>query len=293
MPDTSDLAELSFPIVDGRWHGEAERLQDLEAQVMINRPLASWAYYEAGRDLEQIRTKRGYIPSWLYPQGDRRLAYMMMRALALPPVPTLDVRDMGRGAPPMKAAPQQLGDATRATADRNARQAEADAARRQAARGAAIAQADAVAREKDRRFQDLRRQQYMLDEAHEQKLRNNRAATLRADYERQAANQVANALLLAKQDAVRREIAAEEERRTRESQEAEAIEAQRQEDERLAWQQYERDRHAEHIRFQAAAEAANAAAAEAAKRKAEAEAAEATRLQEQNRLAALAEKRTG
>ena len=88
MPDSSDLYELSYPMVDLRWHGEADRLRDLQTQVMANKQLAAWAYYEAGRDLELVRTQPGYTPRWLYPLGDKRPAWMKMRALELQPIPS-------------------------------------------------------------------------------------------------------------------------------------------------------------------------------------------------------------
>ena len=103
----------------------------------------------------------------------------------------------------MKAAPRGLGVATMAAATSQVLQAqqrqqqqqqEAEAARRQAEREAAIAQADDLAREKEKRLYELRRQQDLIDAAHEQRVQNSRTAILRAEQERQSAARAAQAL---------------------------------------------------------------------------------------------------
>ena len=68
---SSDLYELSYPIFERRWHGETRRLNDLQAQILANKDLAAWAYYEAGKELELVRTEPGFKPQWLYPLGGR------------------------------------------------------------------------------------------------------------------------------------------------------------------------------------------------------------------------------
>ena len=236
----ADLAVLSYPIIHGRWHGEEEHLRELEHQIHINPDLATWAYGEAGRELEEIRTNAGYTPSWMYIQGDKRPLHLRTQMAALPPVPILDARSpdrwspptkaapaqpgvaTGRGYPPFKPAPDHIGDATsRASqpgvaagleaAARAARQAEAAAARQRSAHEDALAEAEEVTREKERAVYTLRMQQTLLDEAHALKTHNMRAALLQADQERQAATQKQKKVLMAQQ-AAERQAAADEQR---------------------------------------------------------------------------------
>ena len=83
----SDLYQPSYPIHEGRWHGERDRLLYLQGQLLTRKDLAAWAYYEAGIELELYRTEAGFRFSWLYPDGDERPNWMRLQDLERPPVP--------------------------------------------------------------------------------------------------------------------------------------------------------------------------------------------------------------
>ena len=115
-PPDSDLYQPSFPIYEGIWHGERDRLLFLQGQILDRPDLAAWAYYEAGIELELYRTEAFFKYSWLYSLGDERPNWMRIQDLQRPPAPPLIPAEIGRGAPPVKSAPRGLGIDTQAAA---------------------------------------------------------------------------------------------------------------------------------------------------------------------------------
>ena len=161
-----DLYMPSFPIYNGIWHGERNRLLFLQEQIRERPDLAEWLYYEAGGELECFRTEDGFQYTWQYPDGDDRPTYMRMRELRWSPVPPPIT---GRGAPPVKSAPRGTGLDTQAAATnqlllanqmRQQQQQEhtAEAARQEAERLDALEEAEEQARDSERRVLELQRQ---------------------------------------------------------------------------------------------------------------------------------------
>ena len=96
IPPPHELSVVSYPVAHGRWHGEEDRLRLLEQVIHLNPNLAQWAYRATGRELEALRTNKGYTPVWLYVEGDKRPQYRRMRAMGMPHVTILGGRFPGR-----------------------------------------------------------------------------------------------------------------------------------------------------------------------------------------------------
>ena len=72
IPAGRYLHATSFPIIEGRWYPELEVLDFLCGHLVKDTKLLEWAFYEAGRVLDQERTHPRVLPLYMYPEGDKR-----------------------------------------------------------------------------------------------------------------------------------------------------------------------------------------------------------------------------